>query len=1117
MTLAWDPSTDPDVAGYKIYYGVVSRTYTNMVDVGNATNVTISGLIEGTTYYFAATAYNALGMESDFSNETSYSVPTSAVNNSPTLNALSNLTISEDAPLQTINLTGISSGASNEVQTLTVSATSSNPSLIPNPTVNYTSPNATGTLTFTPVFNANGTADISVTVNDGGTTNNTFTRTFTVSVNAVNDPPTLTALSNVTISEDAALQTVNLAGISSGASNEVQTLTVTATSSNPSLIPNPTVIYTSPNATGSLTFMPAANATGSAVVTVTVDDGGATNNTVSRTFTVTVNAVNDPPTLDPLTNLTINEDAGLQTVSLSGISSGAANESQTLTVTATSSNPGLIPNPTVTYTTPNATGSLAFTPVANANGIATLTVTVNDGQATSNTVTRTFTVTVNAVNDSPTLNALSNLTISEDAPLQTINLTGISSGASNEVQALTLTAISSNPGLIPNPTVNYTSPNATGNLTFTPAANANGLATVTVTVNDGQASSNTVSRSFTVTVNAVNDTPTLNPLNNLTVNKNAGLQTINLAGISSGAANESQTLTVTAISSNPSLIPNPTVTYTTPNATGSLTFTPVANAVGSATLTVTVNDGGTSNNVAVRTFTVTVNQPPTITAIPKQIIATNTNTGAILFSIGDLETPASNLVVWATSSAPTLIPTNNIVFGGNDSNRTVTITPLLNQNGNADITITVSDGIATASTTFQVSVLAPPSPPSMLTIVTNGGGSVTPAMSSQDLVLGQTYTFTAVPATGQRFAGWSGSLSSSSPTVTFVLTSNFVLQANFVPSSLTPAKNRYSGLFYENDEVRQNSAGFLTLATTTRGTYSGRLQMGANRYAFSGQLNLQGQATNHILRPTANPLTVELQIGTGSQADQVFGRVTDGTWVSPLLGNRDVFSSRTNPAPYAGSYTLRIPGQDNNPSVPTGDGFGTVRVDTKGRAKFVGVLADGTKVSQSVSVSRHGLWPLYVALYSGQGSAVSWLTFTNQPNSDLSGAFSWIKPAGIAPYYPNGFSHECQAVGSLFVAPVGITQHILNLTDASVLFSGGNLAADFTNLVTLEQNSRVSNRSSNPLTMSFSLTTGTFKGTAVDPASGASLKFSGVVLQKVNAGCGFLLGTSQSSRVVLAP
>ena len=57
---------------------------------------------------------------------------------------------------------------------------------------------------------------------------------------------------------------------------------------------------------------------------------------------------------------------------------------------------------------------------------------------------------------------------------------------------------------------------------MTPAANASGSATVTVSVNNGGASNNIVTQTFTVTVNAVNQAPTLNALNNLTINENAG-------------------------------------------------------------------------------------------------------------------------------------------------------------------------------------------------------------------------------------------------------------------------------------------------------------------------------------------------------------------------------------------------------------------------------------------------------------------------------------------------------------------------------------------------------------------------------------------------------------------
>src|SRR5439155_5629017 len=126
------------------------------------------------------------------------------------------------------------------------------------------------------------------------------------------------------------------------------------------------------------------------------------------------------------------------------------------------------------------------------------------------------------VNDLPTLDPILDLTIDEDAGLQTINLTGISSGAPNENQSLVLSAISSNPGLIANPSVNYTSPGATGTLVFSPQTNANGSAIITVTVNDGGASNNLARRSFTVTVNAVNDPPTIGPIPNQTVNEDSG-------------------------------------------------------------------------------------------------------------------------------------------------------------------------------------------------------------------------------------------------------------------------------------------------------------------------------------------------------------------------------------------------------------------------------------------------------------------------------------------------------------------------------------------------------------------------------------------------------------------
>jgi hypothetical protein len=118
--------------------------------------------------------------------------------------------------------------------------------------------------------------------------------------------------------------------------------------------------------------------------------------------------------------------------------------------------------------------------------------------------------------------------------------------------------------------------------------------------------------------------PTLNAIANVTVSKNAGLQTVNLTGITfSGnplniitpnmitfASKSAPTLKVTVKTSNPNIIPQPTVNYTNPKNTGTLTFKPVANAFGTATITVMVNNGAATNNLVTQSFTVTVAPNP---------------------------------------------------------------------------------------------------------------------------------------------------------------------------------------------------------------------------------------------------------------------------------------------------------------------------------------------------------------------------------------------------------------------------------------------------------------------------------------------------------------------------
>jgi len=77
VALAWDPSPDPAIAGYRLYSGNSSRIYTQQLEVGNMTTTLVSNLADGRTYFFAVTAYTADGDESIPSNEVSYAAPAS--------------------------------------------------------------------------------------------------------------------------------------------------------------------------------------------------------------------------------------------------------------------------------------------------------------------------------------------------------------------------------------------------------------------------------------------------------------------------------------------------------------------------------------------------------------------------------------------------------------------------------------------------------------------------------------------------------------------------------------------------------------------------------------------------------------------------------------------------------------------------------------------------------------------------------------------------------------------------------------------------------------------------------------------------------------------------------
>ncbi len=277
VRLAWDPSPDTDVMGYRVHWGTQTRNYPWSLDVGQVTTATVPGLTAGATYYFAATAYTADGRVSDYSNEVAYTVPLKT-NSPPSLTAIANRIIAEDSSTGPLAFTV--SDPDNDPGGLLVSASSSNPSLVPAGGLVLGGSGANRTLTVTPARAQSGTALITVRVSDGQLT---AARAFSLTVYPVNDPPTLSALANRTIAEDSS--TGPMAFTVSDPDQEAAVLTVSAVSRNPVLVPAAGLVLGGSGANRTLTVTPARAQSGTALITVRVSDGQLT---AARSFELTV-------------------------------------------------------------------------------------------------------------------------------------------------------------------------------------------------------------------------------------------------------------------------------------------------------------------------------------------------------------------------------------------------------------------------------------------------------------------------------------------------------------------------------------------------------------------------------------------------------------------------------------------------------------------------------------------------------------------------------------------------------------------------------------------------------------------------------------------------------------
>ncbi|WP_419764651.1 MAG: tandem-95 repeat protein [Arcobacter sp.] len=532
------------------------------------------------------------------------------VNDAPTLTVENTKTVDEDGS------TTITFTASDIDGTTTTNATAEHGTV---------SVNENGTITYTPDANYNGADTITVTsTDDDGAT---VTQTSAITVNDVNDAPTLTVENTKTVDEDGST-----------------TITFTASDIDGTTTTNATAEHgtVSVNENGTITYTPDANYNGADTITVTsTDDDGAT---VTQTSAITVNDVNDAPTLTVENTKTVDEDG-----------------STTITFTASDIDGTTTTNATAEHGTVsvNENGTITYTPDANYNGADTITVTSTDDDGA--TVTQTSAITVNDVNDAPTLTVENTKTVDEDGST-TITFTA------SDIDGTTTTNATAEHGTV--------SVNENGTITYTPDANYNGADTITVTSTDDDGA--TVTQTSAITVNDVNDAPTLTVENTKTVDEDG-----------------STTITFTASDIDGTTTTNATAEHGTVsvNENGTITYTPDANYNGADTITVTSTDDDGATVTQTSAITVNdVNDAPTLTVENTKTVDEDGST-TITFTASDIDgTTTTN----ATAEHGTVSV---------NENGTITYTPDANYNGTDSITVTSTDDDgATVTQTSAITV-----------------------------------------------------------------------------------------------------------------------------------------------------------------------------------------------------------------------------------------------------------------------------------------------------------------------------------------------------------------------------------------------------------------------------
>ncbi|WP_028585634.1 Ig-like domain-containing protein [Desulfogranum mediterraneum] len=449
---SWLPNTEPELAGYKIHYGLTSGNYTAVIDVQLPTVVdgrvsaSVDGLEEGVTYFFAATAYNGEGAESDYSAEVVHSVAvTSSTEGQADFSWLPN----DEADLAGYKIHyGEASLSYSQVLDVGLPATVDGRVQA---TVTALQPGTTYYFVATAYNGLGEESDYSAEV------------AYTVPSGDQPAAPVAQDLQLVTMEDNPVGGAFSVDNPSGGTLH----YTIVAAPAHGTL--------TIHDPSGTFTYTPASDFNGADGFSYTVSNEVGVSNIAN--VSLTVKASNDAPVAQDDT-LVIAEDLTVAGQLLATDSDGDALSFQ------------LVSAPTRGTVSIGANGAFSYTPMGNAFGEDSFSFQASDGLLSSETAV--ITLTINPVNDAPTA-AAGSFTVNEDASYSGQLSASDPDGGSLSYQ------------LIATPSKGTVTVATSGAFNYTPAENVSGSDSFSFRVSDGALTS--AAAVITIIINPVNDAP----------------------------------------------------------------------------------------------------------------------------------------------------------------------------------------------------------------------------------------------------------------------------------------------------------------------------------------------------------------------------------------------------------------------------------------------------------------------------------------------------------------------------------------------------------------------------------------------------------------------------------